>query len=109
MKGNAYHLNVNHFADMTDDEFDSHKGLMLGDGGYGSRDFDDIDDDRDNRDERRDKIKRKSRYGHVPEELDWRKYGMNLHNHYLLFTNPFCVFKKRWVSLSEPRDKPRVN
>ncbi|KAJ7387711.1 hypothetical protein OS493_001053 [Desmophyllum pertusum] len=75
MKGNAYHLNVNHFADMTDDEFDSHKGLMLGDGGYGSRDFDDMDDDRDNRDERRDKIKRKSRYGHVPEELDWRKYG----------------------------------
>lgn len=83
MKGNAYHLTVNHFADMTDEEFQSHKGLMPGDGGYGSRDFDDDDDDPgtgydiDNysNEEKREKIKRKSRYGHVPDELDWRKYG----------------------------------
>lgn len=83
MKGNAYHLTVNHFADMTDEEFQSHKGLMPGDGGYGSRDFDDDDDDQgtgydiDNYSdgEKRRKIERKNRYGHVPDELDWRKYG----------------------------------
>ena len=87
MKGNLYHLTVNHFADMTDSEFQSHKGLMPGDGGYGSRDFDEDNDKEneepgdgdsggDNRnDEKRNKIK-KCRYGNVPEELDWRKYGM---------------------------------
>ena len=83
MKGNAYHLTVNHFADVTEEEFESHKGLMPGDGGYGSRDFDDDDDDQgtgydiDNYSnaEKRRKIERKSRYGHVPDELDWRKYG----------------------------------
>lgn len=85
-KAYLYHLTVNHFADMTDSEFESHKGLMPGDGGFGSREFDDDDED-DNQgdgnygndyseDDKRDKIKKKkSRYGHVPEELDWRKYG----------------------------------
>ena len=88
MKGNFYHLTVNHFADMTDSEFQSHKGLMPGDGGYGSRDFDEDDNKEneeagdgdsggDNRnDEKRNKIK-KCRYGNVPEELDWIKYGMD--------------------------------
>lgn len=71
---------------MTDSEFESHKGLLPGDGGFGSREFYDDDED-DNQgdgnygndyseDDKRDKIKKKkSRYGHVPEELDWRKYG----------------------------------
>ena len=81
MKGNPYQLAVNHFADMTDAEFQGHKGLMPGDGGYGSRDFNDDDDDDDDGDEYRDDERRnkintkKSRYGHVPQELDWRKYG----------------------------------
>lgn len=86
MKGNAFHLNVNHFADMTDEEFESHKGLMPGDGGYGSRDFDEEDVDQgtgyvrdyNSNGEKREKIKKKSRYGHVPDELDWRKYGRNI-------------------------------
>ena len=88
MKGNSYHLAVNHFADLTDYEFERHKGLMPGDGVYGSRDFDNDDDEGDDNkgdgdntddyrnDEKRNKIK-KNRYGHVPDELDWRKYGMN--------------------------------
>ena len=80
MKGSSYHLTVNHFADMTDEEFENHKGLMPGDGDYGSRDLDDPYDDQEYENgtvERREKIKkRKSRYGHVPAELDWRKYGM---------------------------------
>ena len=81
MKANSYHLTVNHFADMTDSEFERHKGLMPGDGGYGSRDFDDDEDDEQGDgeyqdDEKRNNIKKKSRYGHVPEKLDWRKYGM---------------------------------
>ena len=95
MKGNAYHLTVNHFADMTDEEFQNHKGLMPGDGGYGSRDFDDDDDDQGTGDdidnyrnnEKREKIKRKSRYGHVPDELDWRKYGKNFNS-----TISYCWF-----------------
>ena len=90
MKGNLYHLTVNHFADMTDAEFQSHKGLMPGDGDYGSRDYDDNDDynDDDRRDgrnghdyrddEKRSKIEKKNKYGHVPKELDWRKYGMHI-------------------------------
>lgn len=86
MKGNAFHLSVNHFADMTDEEFKSHKGLMPGDGDYGSTDFDDegihqgtgYDRDDDRNSEKREKIQRKSRYGHVPDELDWRKYGRNI-------------------------------
>lgn len=82
MKGNLYRLTVNHFADMTDAEFQSHKGLMPGDGDYGSRDYDDDDDYNDDDiikdDGKRDKIEKKNRYGHVPKELDWRKYGMNL-------------------------------
>ena len=61
---------------------------MPGDGGYGSRDFDEDDDKEneepgdgdssgDNRNNaKRNKIK-KCRYGNVPEELDWRKYGMS--------------------------------
>lgn len=77
MKGNPYHLSVNHFADMTDAEFQRHKGLMPGDGDYGSFDFDE-DNKADGYEyfERRDRIDRKTpRYGHVPWELDWRKYG----------------------------------
>lgn len=73
MKGNFYHLAVNHFADMTDAEFQGHKGLMPGDGGYGSR-----EDEDDNFDDywRRDRIeKNRNRYGHIPRELDWRNYG----------------------------------
>lgn len=77
MKGNPYQLSVNHFADMTEAEFQRHKGLMPGDGDYGSFDFDE-DNEADGFEyyERRDRIYGKTpRYGHVPRELDWRKYG----------------------------------
>ena len=77
MKGNPYQLSVNHFADMTEAEFQRHKGLIPGDGDYGSFDFDE-DNEADGYEyyERRDRIDGKTpRYGHVPRELDWRKYG----------------------------------
>ena len=63
---------------MTDGEFQSYKGLMPDDGAYGSRrdfDYDGDNDDEARRRRRRRKKKKSKKYGHVPSQLDWRKYG----------------------------------
>ena len=75
---------------MTDDEFNSHKGLLDGEGYYDDDavdddvDYDDddddvdddVDDDRDDNEEEEERAQRRTRITrNIPDKLDWREYG----------------------------------
>ncbi|EDO31353.1 predicted protein, partial [Nematostella vectensis] len=57
-----YKLEPNHFADLTDDEFKSYKGALDDESKDVMNDHDDI--------------KRSKRMFEVPDQLDWRNYGL---------------------------------